>query len=134
MQSEDANKRFLEKLSIMEENHKKIFEDMFESFSTGIKEMLVFDPEDSEVLYLQAIAGSHGGEGSSSVAESLSGEETMKEIINIALELENTSILYYIGLKEMVKSTDGKNKIDTIIGEERKHVVQLSKALNEIVN
>ena len=112
---------------------KKTFQEMHDSFSGGMREQLVFDPDNVEVLYLQAIASSHGGEGSHSVAQSLTGDESMKDIIRIALDLENKSILYYVGVREIVKVPHEKDKIDTIIGEERKHVAQLTKVLNETI-
>jgi rubrerythrin len=50
----------------------------------------------------------------------------MKEIIDIAIGLAKESILFYLGLKDMVPPNYGQDKVDQIIREERKHVIQLN--------
>jgi rubrerythrin len=56
----------------------------------------------------------------------LTGKESLAEIIDIAVGLEKESILFYIGLKDMIPPKYGRDKLDKIIAEERKHVVELS--------
>jgi rubrerythrin len=62
----------------------------------------------------------------------LTGQESLQEILRIAIDLEKKSILHYLGLREMVPPRLGKDKIDAIISEERKHIVQLSAALEAV--
>ncbi len=58
-------------------------------------------------------------------------EQTARQItdraraIDIALELEKSSILFYSGMKEVVRESDHGN-IDLIIAEERDHIRRLS--------
>ena len=130
IQPDAKNRSFLNGLAAMEEDHKKTFVGMRASLIGGVEEMLSFDPDGEASLYLQAISGSHGGEGSPSAAQSLTGKETMKDIVLIAMGLENKSILYYVGLKDMVKSKEGKTAIETIISEEQGHIVQLNRILS----
>ncbi len=91
-----------------------------------------FDPDGEGSAYLHALAEAHGGEGSPKIADSLSGSESMKQILDIALGLEKKSILYYVGLKELVPKSLGKDTIDEIIAEEHKHVAQISKILSNL--
>ena len=126
LQSDSKNRGMLENLASMEDNHKLTFETMKAHISDAEKTATVFDPLDESAQYLSAMADSHGGEGSPTVADSLTGEESMSEIIDIAIGLEKESILFYLGLKDMVPPKYGQDKIDQIILEERRHVIQLT--------
>ena len=125
-QSDNQNRAMLEKLASMEDHHKLTFENMKTLIAEVEKTPTVFDPLGESAQYLSAMADSHGGEGSPTVADSLTGEESITEIIDIAIGLEKESILFYLGLKDMVPPKYGQDKVDQIIREERKHVVQLN--------
>ena len=90
----------------------------------------MFDPHEEGSLYLSAMADTHGGEGSPAVADTLTGRETMAQILQTAIELEKKSILLYVGLRDLVPENLGKNQIDTIINEEKSHVVVLQRKLD----
>jgi len=129
LRGKQEDKDFFEALARMEERHMAIFEEMIKQVSESEKEQAVFDPYGELSLYLKAMADSHGGEGNIDIAALLEGKETIKDIITIAIDMEKESILFYIGLKDMVPPESGRDKIDHIINEEKKHVVQLSKFL-----
>jgi rubrerythrin len=131
LQDEKTDKDFLEKIARMEERHKKGFEKMKASVSDLEKSQTVFDPDEELYLYLKAMADAHGGEGNAEVADQLTGDETMAQIIETAIGLEKESILFYIGLKDIVPPKMGRQKIDDIIEEEKKHVAQLSGFLKK---
>ena len=117
----------LEALARMEDAHKKTFEEMKQTIPENFKAETSYDPFDEVTMYLGAMADAHGGEGSPNVAARLTGKESFSDIIDIALGLEKSSILYYLGLKDLVPERLGKEKIDAIIEEEKKHVVQLQR-------
>ena len=125
-QSDSQNRKMLDKLAIMEDHHKITFEEMRKSLSEADKTATVLDPENEASQYLAAMADAHGGEGSPAAADLLTGKESLAEIIDIAVGLEKESILFYIGLKDMIPPKYGRDKLDKIIAEERKHVVELS--------
>jgi rubrerythrin len=50
----------------------------------------------------------------------------LEEILTTAIGLEKDSILFYVGLKDLVPPKYGQEKIDDIIRQERKHVAQLT--------
>ena len=131
-QSNQQNRAMLEKLASMEDHHKLTFENMKTLLTEAEKIPTVFDPQGESAQYLEAMADSHGGEGSPTVADSLTGEESMTEIIDIAIRLEKESILFYLGLKDMVPPKYGQKKLDQIIREERKHVIQLNAYLKKL--
>jgi hypothetical protein len=86
----------------MEDAHKAAFVEMQQGVTEAEKSTSVFDPNDESYLYLAAMADSHGGEGSPSAANALTGKETMEEILIIAIRLEKEYILFYLGLRDLV--------------------------------
>lgn len=131
LQKDRANRDFLEKLAHMEDKHKAGFEEMKKTLSDKEKAQTVFDPQDELTLYLKAMADAHGGEGNPDVADQLTGDETMEQIIETAIDLEKESILFYLGLKDIVPPELGREKIDAIITEERHHIAQLTGFLRK---
>ena len=132
LQADEENKKFLEKLAAMEDTHKSSFLKMSDDVKDAEKSAQVFDPNGEAEMYLAAMADTHGGEGSPSAADALTGNETMEEILKTAIGLEKESILFYLGIKDMVPAKLGQSKVDDIIEEERKHVIQLSGMLKKI--
>lgn len=132
LQSDINNQKFLEGIARMEDQHEKIFAKMRKELTEKEKGSTVFDPYDEVSQYLSAMADTMGGEGSPSVADSLTGNETLEEILRIAVGLEKDSILFYLGLKDLIPPQSGQDRIDEIIREERKHVVQLSNLLEKL--
>ena len=132
LQSDEKNRDFFESLAAMEDKHQETFTEMRKTLSQKDKGGKVFDPHGELALYLASMAESLGGEGSPSAADALTGNETLEDMVNIALGLEKDSILFYLGLKNMVPPKYGRDKIEQIIEEERKHVAQLTGILNRV--
>jgi rubrerythrin len=126
------NNAFLTKLAEMEDTHLSTFRLMHKELSIREREETAYDPMGEAMLYLGTMADQHGGEGSPSAAAALTGKETMEQILRIAMELERKSILFYIGLKDLVPAKLGKDKIDKIINEEKGHIVVLSNELKAL--
>jgi rubrerythrin len=132
LQSDTKNQKFLEGLANMEDQHQKIFTEMRTTLTQKDKDPKVFDPYDEVSQYLAAMADTMGGEGSPSVADSLTGDETLEEILQTAVGLEKDSILFYLGIKDLIPHKSGQDRIDEIIRQERRHVVQLSNLLEKL--
>ena len=124
-----GNAAFLNQLVKMEEAHKRLFAQLRED---AVQADTGFDLSDEGGLYLSAIANGIRVEGAPTVAEKLTGLETMEEILQTAVELEKESVLFYLGIKSVVPDDLGKDKIDRIIDEEKKHIVQLSDEVERI--
>lgn len=131
LQTEKVNKDFLETIARMEDRHKAGFEKMKATVSDIEKSQTIFDPNEEITLYLKAMADAHGGEGDPDAAALLTGNETMAQIVKTAIGLEKESILFYLGLKDIVPPKFGREKINAIIEEEKKHIVQLGGFLKK---
>ena len=54
---------------------------------------------------------------------------SMEEVLKSAIIAEKDSIVFYLGMKELVPDKYGKEKLDLIIQEEMQHIRLLSKEL-----
>jgi len=126
LQESEIDRIFLRSLAEVEDRHKIIFEDMKKHLSKMETEPTVFDPEGELSLYLAAMADAHGGEGDPDVLDLLTGKESITDIVQTAIGLEKKSILFYLGIEDLVPAKLGQEKIDGIIREERKHISQLA--------
>ena len=128
----DEMKEFFIELSGMEAKHLKIFADMRKQLTEDQKATTTYDPDSEAVLYLQAMADAKGWEGRISPTQKLSGKESMKQVIEIALNAEKESVVFYYGLKSMVSERAGREKIEQIIMEELSHIRTLLEYLKNM--
>jgi rubrerythrin len=56
----------------------------------------------------------------------LSGREDISDILRLAVQMEKDSIVFYLGLKDMVPARLGGARIDAIIKEEMGHISTLA--------
>ncbi|MDL1987089.1 MAG: ferritin family protein [Deltaproteobacteria bacterium] len=120
-------------LSEMENEHEKTFISLRASLSNKEKEKTVFDPEEESVLYLKALADSRVFL-KKDIPDILSHKnqsekDFIKIILDYAIGAEKDSIVFYLGMKDLVPENMGKNKIDQIIKEEMSHIRLLGKEM-----
>jgi len=116
-------------MAAMEEDHLKTFTEMRGQFKQEDEEHVIFDPNNEAALYLQAIADSRGWEGQISLAEKLTGREKIEDILQIAINAEKNSIVFFVGLEDFVPARLGKDKVESLIKEEMSHLTELNQAL-----
>lgn len=122
---------FLE-LAQMEDQHRETFEAMRAELSARMRQEVAFDPFMEATSYLEAMADAHGGEGTPSAADCLTGAESLADILRTAVELEGKSIVFYVGLRDMVPPSLGQERVQAIIDEEKSHVVTLAAKLRSL--
>lgn len=121
--SDERYKKLLFDLSKMEVEHKKIFSSMRSLLSEKEKEPAVFDPMNESVQYLKAL-------GDMSVFYKKQFDTSKIETILLdAISMEKDSIVFYVGMKDLVPERLGKDKIENIINEEKKHIKLLAGEL-----
>lgn len=87
-----------------------------------------FDPDGEAARYLDAIADGRVFDLRADLIEDLSGK-TIEEILKIAIDLEKDSIVFYLGLRDLVSESLGKERVEAIIAEEMSHITLLSDEL-----
>jgi rubrerythrin len=121
--SDSESKKLLLDLAAMEDDHEKKFVELKKSLLELEKTSTVFDPNDESGQYLRALADIRVFYGMDEPGKSL------KEILKSAINVEKESIVFYLGMKDMVPEKYGKSRIDDIIKEEMGHIRLLSKQL-----
>ena len=130
--SDSQTKQLLLDMADMEDNHLQTFREMRQQLSGRETEDTMYDPENEAAMYLQAMADSHGYEGKIAPDEELTGKETPKEILEIALNSEKESVVFYSGLKSLVSPKAGRGKVKAIIREELGHITTLLNKLKAL--
>ena len=120
-------------LSVMEENHEAVFQALLQQIGMDAFGAEWYDPEGEAALYLQTFIGGQVFDLERPAPAELVGPNAdLKAILEWAIEREGDSILFYTGLKELLRSVTDKAKIDTIINEEIGHVALLGRRLAEV--
>jgi len=119
-------------MAAMEDAHLQTFQEMRKELSAQEKAETTYDPYNEATLYLQALADSKGFEGMKGPAVKLSGNESMQELLEASIDAEKNSVLFYVGLKDLVSAKTGKDKVEAIIREEIRHVADLRKQLSAL--
>lgn len=121
--ADPQSRKLLTDLSQMEEQHVKFYASMRATLSEKEKTVTVFDPENEGIQYLRALADTRV------FFEKTINMKSMKDILKAAIEAEKDSIVFYLGMKDVVPEGMGKSRIDAIIKEEMGHIRLLSKEL-----
>ena len=119
-------------LAAMEDEHEKIFNAMRSDLSLMNLFSTTFDPLNEQAMYLRAMADTNVFDLKADPSEKLTGQETLAEVFKIAIGLEKDSIIFYLGIRDMIPGNLGKDKIELIIKEEKKHIVDLTEQLKAL--
>lgn len=119
---EDA-KNFLTDLAVMEDDHEKTFANMRKQLSEAEKTATVFDPEGETASYLKALADTRV------FFEKEIDTTSLQAILKAAILAEKDSIVFYLGMKDMVPEALGQSHLDAVIKEEMSHINLLSRRL-----
>jgi rubrerythrin len=122
-------KTFLLELARMEDTHLSTFQTMHQTLTSMESELFAADPDNEAKAYLNSMAGGYVFDTHKDPSATISGSESFSDILRIALGLEKDSIIFYLGLKDMVSKNAGKEKVEAIIQEEMRHVTMLSNKL-----
>ena len=120
--NEEKRKLFIN-LAEMEDEHEQTFKTLRSQLSEDDKIVTTFDPNGDTENYLRALADTRVFYGKELNTTSL------EEILKSAITAEKDSIVFYIGMKEVVPVHIGKQKLDDIIKEEMSHIRLLSSEL-----
>jgi len=124
--SSSEGRELLLQIAEQEDEHLKTFEGMRKELAARETEPTAFDPDGEGALYLKAMADGCVFDMKKDPIEMVKGDENLAQIISIAIGAEKDSIVFYVGLKEMVPEKLGGDKISDIIREEMKHICWLN--------
>jgi len=113
------------------ETFTKIFNKVNENKAAASDEYL-FDPETSR--YLTVLADGHIFPTAENAEVKIAEFTTIQEILEMAIQAEKDSILFYDELASKSKFEDAKKIFTTLKAEEQTHVVKLRKILDSLVS
>jgi rubrerythrin len=121
--SDPDAKQFLSDLASMEDDHEKTFSEMRRKLTEKEKAKTVFDPQNEAAAYLKALADTR------IFFEKKIDTSSMQAILKAAILAEKDSIVFYLGMKDLVPEELGQSYLDSIIKEEMSHIKLLSHRL-----
>jgi rubrerythrin len=132
----ESVRRFFLDLSSMEKGHEKIFAAMRSKLTDADRQSGTFDPEGETMNYLMVLAGGGVFDEKARKAfdsiEGLQGDAAMEAALKAALDLEKDTVVFFLGLKDLVPDRLGREKLDSILKEEMKHIRLLGGRLSSI--
>lgn len=132
-QVEEAEvKELLTELADMEKDHEKLFHDMRVEMQQAGGPQIQFDPDQDAPRYLQATAETHVFNVHKDLAQSLTGNESAEEILRIAIGFEKDTVVFFLGMKDLVPGDLGEEKIDWLVKQEMSHITTLTQQLRSL--
>lgn len=122
---ESEGRDMLVTLAEMEDQHEKTFAAMRAELSDAETAPVTADPNNEGAMYLQAMA-----EGKVFLADPeqvFEGEVDIMDILNVAIDMEKDSIVFYQSMKSVVPKKAGQDKIQAIVEQEIGHILILSE-------
>lgn len=123
---EAAGKELLLELAAMEDDHEQTFIELQKKLTEEEKKSQTFDPDNEAVLYCKSLADMRV------FFEKEIDASSLKEVLKSAIVAEKDSIVFYLGMQDLVPASLGTDKISAIIKEEMKHIRILTEKLKEL--
>ena len=112
-------------LAAMEEDHERRFVEMRQGLTEAERREMTYDPEGELPLYLRVMADKGVFGKRTDPAAALTGKESTEQVLRFAVGLEKDSIVFYLGLQELVPERLGGARVRDIIKQEMGHLATL---------
>lgn len=124
----DARHELLE-LAAMEDGHEVTFTELKNDLVGGDEVPDWYDAEDEAVKYLENFAAGQVFDMTQDPTQWLKPGMALKEVIAFALQRERDSVVFFVGIKDLVAASLGAVKVDAIIKQEMGHIALLGSRL-----
>ena len=129
---DEESRKLLLDLAMMEDRHEETFASMRIEFQYNHGSDEIYDPENEAMLYMRAFADDKVFNMNRDVSEMLTGDESTLDILKTAIGLERDSIVFYLGIKDLVRKDVEIEEVESIIQEEKSHIILLSQRIEEM--
>jgi rubrerythrin len=126
--------KLLRDLAAWEENHAKIFARMKTTAERKVEGEKTGNTQEKSFLYLQMLVDGNLFDLKTNPIELIKGCKTIEDLLQVAVTREKDSVIFYLGLKNILENTDDRNIIDKIIEEEMDHITFLQKEINTVLH
>lgn len=122
---EVAVRRLCVELAGWEARHAELFESLRSELPLQAREGAVFDPESELQAYVQAAADNHVFSRGADAAARLGACREPAEVLDVAIAFERDSVVFYTAMKKLVEAGCGRERLDTLVEEEARHIALL---------
>ncbi len=129
---ESTAKQVLQDLAGMEVGHLKIFKALHAALSEEAREEITWDPEGQAGAYLKAAADSHVFKANADPTSLLKNKSDAREILELALQFEKDSVIYFLGVAEVVPEHLGKSDVLGLAKQEQNHIALIQNVLSKL--
>lgn len=126
-----AQQHLLTILADQEDQHLATFSALRAQLTDKEREGVEFDPGQEAGDYLKAMADRRVVDIRRQPQDLLKNNTSFADVIGTAIGMEKDSIVFYIGMQDMVLPALGRDKVSLIISEEKQHIVFLNRLFNE---
>lgn len=129
-------KKMLMDLAKRECDHEQTFLEIRNQLGGREKDASLLNTNGNAAAYLKALADTRVFFKKDLIllegAENDTSQQLLKDILIAAIRAEKDSIVFYVGLKDLVPESFGKQRVDDIIQEEMLHLTTLSQELSSL--
>jgi len=130
MTGDSSARALLLELAAMEEDHETTFSEMKAGLTEEERKQMTYDPQGELPFYLEAFANKSVFKSiEDDSKKTLSGTENIEQIFRFAVGMEKDSIVFYLGLQDLVPQRLGGERVDAILKEEMGHLAKLGDML-----
>jgi rubrerythrin len=117
-------KALLQRLAAFENDHEHVFSGMSDHIHEHPETVISTDEENTPRLtrHLASGVGEH-------LEDLFEPDMSAKDILQKAIEFEKDTIVFFTGLRALLKDPEDQQRIDAVIREELGHVLQLTSEL-----
>jgi rubrerythrin len=127
---DDADiRKILLEIAEMEDEHERTFSKMRRQLTSESRRLILFDTLEEIDDYLKTMADKHVFDTTEDINNKLTGNESIRDVLQMAINAEKDSVVFYVGLKNLVSTQAGRDRIEAIIIEEMKHIAVFSRQL-----
>jgi rubrerythrin len=125
--AETSVRDFFKELAAWENQHVELFTELRDSLPAAAGAADIFDPNGEAEGYIRATGDSHVFIRNTDIAGMVAGCKNPVEILDLALQFEKDSVVFYTTMKKVVAKNLGQDKVDRLIDEEIKHISLLTQ-------
>ncbi|MFA6133839.1 MAG: ferritin family protein [Phycisphaerae bacterium] len=126
--SDARSAQLLLQLAAMEGRHEEIFAEMRRRLGGGPESGEPLDPDSETALYLRGLLAGKFFDIRTTPADYLRPKDTASDILLTAIGLEKETLVFYEGVKQVVRPAD-RPVVERVLAEEMGHIAQLASVL-----
>lgn len=121
------HRKFLLMMAEQERGHKSVFTKIKNRIEKSNREEYVEDLDSTTRSYLDAIADGLIFTAGEDPTEIFANSDRVDEVLEVALEREEDTILFFQGTRDLLKDPDDREVINRLIREEMRHVTWIQE-------